>query len=220
MEFLPTVIRAEYLGDYRIHLVFNDGLESTVDFSQWLDGPIFEPLRDPAYFRRFFLDGGTVAWPNGADVAPETLYERPQPLLQHLPLLRPELTITADVATLLGPTVEEEFRRSFPGLQIQHAVFKAAEGPSSFQLIADFITWSTVFKAAAGVFLSQLAKSAAEDLWKHKAELATKLRERLVQPLRFLSSTIVGLNRELASRRKIVQIGLPIRTFAGDGCSN
>jgi hypothetical protein len=76
VEFLPTVTRAEYLGDYRIHLAFNDGLESTVDFSQWLDGPIFEPLRDPAYFRRFFLDGGTVAWPNGADVAPETLYER------------------------------------------------------------------------------------------------------------------------------------------------
>jgi len=76
LEFLPTVIRAEYLGDYRIRLAFNDGLKGAVDFSQWLDGPIFEPLRDPAYFQRFFLDGGTVAWPNGADVAPETLYER------------------------------------------------------------------------------------------------------------------------------------------------
>ena len=76
MDSLPTVIRAEYLGDHRIHLAVNDGLEGTVDFSQWLDGPIFEPLRAPAYFRRFFLDGETVAWPNGADVAPETLYER------------------------------------------------------------------------------------------------------------------------------------------------
>ena len=76
VEFLPIVIRAEYLGDYRIHLAFNDGLEGTVDFSQWLDGPVFEPLREPAYFQRFFLDGGTVAWPNGAAVAPETLYEQ------------------------------------------------------------------------------------------------------------------------------------------------
>ena len=41
MPLLPTVIRAEYRGEYRIHLVFNDGVENTVDFSPWLDGPIF-----------------------------------------------------------------------------------------------------------------------------------------------------------------------------------
>ena len=76
MGFLPSVIRAEYRGDRRIHLTFNNGLESTVDFSSWLDGAVFEPLKDPDYFRRFFLEGGTVTWPNGADVAPETLYER------------------------------------------------------------------------------------------------------------------------------------------------
>ena len=72
---LPTVVNAEYRGGYRIHLTFNDGTAKTVDFGQWLDGPIFEPLRDPDYFARFFLDGWTVAWPNGADIAPETLYE-------------------------------------------------------------------------------------------------------------------------------------------------
>jgi len=76
MEFLPTVIRAEYRDGYRIHLRFNDGVENVVDFSQWLDGPVFEPLKDLGYFQRFFLDGGTVAWPSGADVAPETLYEQ------------------------------------------------------------------------------------------------------------------------------------------------
>jgi len=76
MDFLPTVIRAEYRGEYRIHLAFIDGVENTVDFSQWLDGPVFEPLKEPGYFQRFFLEGGTVTWPNGADVAPETLYER------------------------------------------------------------------------------------------------------------------------------------------------
>src|SRR2546427_7630408 len=76
MDFLPTVIRAEYRGEYRIHLAFTDGVENTVDFSQWLDGPVFEPLKEPGYFQRFFLEGGTVTWPNGADVAPETLYER------------------------------------------------------------------------------------------------------------------------------------------------
>ena len=75
MSFLPSVIGAEYRGGYRIRLTFNDNTEKTIDFQQWLDGPIFEPLRDLDYFRKFFLDGGTVVWPNGADIAPETLYE-------------------------------------------------------------------------------------------------------------------------------------------------
>lgn len=75
MSFLPHVVRAEYEAAFRIRLAFNDGLEATVDFKPWLSGPVFEPLQRLPYFRKFFLDGGTVAWPNGADIAPETLYE-------------------------------------------------------------------------------------------------------------------------------------------------
>jgi len=75
MNSLPSVIRAEYRGGYRLHLTFNDNSEGTVDFARWLNGPVFEPLKDQGYFRKFFLDGGTVSWPNGADIAPETLYE-------------------------------------------------------------------------------------------------------------------------------------------------
>ena len=75
MTFMPSVIKAEYRGGYRIHVTFNDGSEKTIDFGEWLEGPIFEPLKNPDYFQRFFLDGGTVAWPNGADMAPETLHE-------------------------------------------------------------------------------------------------------------------------------------------------
>ena len=75
MSFLPVVIRAEYRGDFRIRITFNDLSENTIDFREWLDGPMFEPLKNPEYFQRFFVDGGTVAWPNGADIAPETLYE-------------------------------------------------------------------------------------------------------------------------------------------------
>jgi hypothetical protein len=78
MVFLPHVIRAEHEEDFRIHLTFNDGTEASVDFESWLSGPVFEPLKDRGYFRTFFLDGGTVAWPNGADIAPETLYEAAQ----------------------------------------------------------------------------------------------------------------------------------------------
>jgi hypothetical protein len=76
MDILPAVIHAEYRGEFKIRLVFNDGVDGTIDFSDWLSGPVFEPLKDPAYFARFFVEGGTVAWPNGADIAPETLHER------------------------------------------------------------------------------------------------------------------------------------------------
>lgn len=86
MTFLPSVVRAEYRGGFRIHLTFNDNSQGTVDFLPWLDGPVFEPLRSVDYFSRFFVDGGAVVWPNGADVAPEVLYDaahatRSQPAL-------------------------------------------------------------------------------------------------------------------------------------------
>lgn len=74
MNILPQVVKAEYRSGHRIFLVFGDGREKTVDFAPWLSGPVFEPLKDEEYFRRFFLESGTVAWPNGADIAPETLY--------------------------------------------------------------------------------------------------------------------------------------------------
>ncbi|MCA1833873.1 MAG: DUF2442 domain-containing protein [Actinobacteria bacterium] len=76
METLPMVTQAAYRDEYKIHLVFHDGVEATVDFSGWLEGPIFEPVRNLDFFQRFFVEAGTIAWPNGADIAPETLYER------------------------------------------------------------------------------------------------------------------------------------------------
>jgi len=76
MDVLPVVVRAEHRGEFKIRLVFSDGVDGTVDFSDWLEGPVFEPLKDPDYFARFFIEGGTVAWPNGADIAPETLHAR------------------------------------------------------------------------------------------------------------------------------------------------
>jgi hypothetical protein len=74
MGLVPNIVKAEYRGGYRLWLAFHDGRTKTVDFSAWLPGPVFEPLKDVAYFQRFFLEAGTVTWPNGADIAPETLY--------------------------------------------------------------------------------------------------------------------------------------------------
>lgn len=73
MKELVSVISADYAGEYRIRIRFSDGVSKTVDFSTWLRGRVFQPLRDFAEFRRFFISGGTVCWPNGADIAPETL---------------------------------------------------------------------------------------------------------------------------------------------------
>ncbi|MGH2767466.1 MAG: DUF2442 domain-containing protein [Actinomycetota bacterium] len=75
MDALPLVAAADYRGGYRIHLTFHDGTEGTVDLEDWLKGPVFEPIRDQSFFRRFCIEGGTLARPNGVDLAPETLHE-------------------------------------------------------------------------------------------------------------------------------------------------
>jgi len=67
------VVRAEYVRDYQIRLQFNDATEKTVDFSRWLRREVFKPLAKKREFKQFFVAGGTVCWPNGADIAPETL---------------------------------------------------------------------------------------------------------------------------------------------------
>ena len=46
-----------------------------IDISQWFRGPVFKPLKDSSFFKRFFIEAGTIAWPNGVDIAPEALYE-------------------------------------------------------------------------------------------------------------------------------------------------
>jgi hypothetical protein len=75
MTELVSIVRAQHVVRYLIRLQFSDGVEKTVDFRPWLRGPVFEPLRDLRAFKKFFIAGGTVCWPNGADVAPETLRE-------------------------------------------------------------------------------------------------------------------------------------------------
>lgn len=75
MGRIPCVTKAEYRGGYRIRVTFDDHSEKTIDFRRYLKGPVFESLKNVTYFRRFFLDGWTVAWPNGADIAPDELYE-------------------------------------------------------------------------------------------------------------------------------------------------
>jgi len=77
---IPKVQEAEYINEYTIHLFFSDGVEGEVDLTEELYGEIFEPLKDVTLFRQFMVhpEFHTLCWPNGADFAPEFLYEKVQ----------------------------------------------------------------------------------------------------------------------------------------------
>jgi hypothetical protein len=71
-KMLPSVTKAKYVRDYLIGVQFHDRTKRVIDFEPWLTGPIFKPLKSKHYFKKFFIDGPTIAGPNGADIAPET----------------------------------------------------------------------------------------------------------------------------------------------------
>ncbi len=74
---ITHVTQAQVVGRSSLELTFDDGTRKRVNLRRELYGPIFEPLRDAAYFARAYLDADsrTVTWPNGADFAPDFLYQ-------------------------------------------------------------------------------------------------------------------------------------------------
>jgi hypothetical protein len=65
----------EFHQGFVVSVTFQDGRSRVVDLKPYLRGSIFEPIRDSRErFHELFLDGGVLSWPNGADIAPETLY--------------------------------------------------------------------------------------------------------------------------------------------------
>ena len=72
------VTRAEHRSGYRVWCRFSDGTSGEADLADMLWGEAFEPLRDPKRFAELSVSDtfGTIVWPNGADIAPEALYER------------------------------------------------------------------------------------------------------------------------------------------------
>jgi len=72
------VVEARYVGGHTVWLRFGDGREGEIDLAPVLNGAIFEPLKDAEIFQDFTVDPDfhTLVWPNGADLAPEFLYEQ------------------------------------------------------------------------------------------------------------------------------------------------
>ena len=66
---------ASYISDYQLELKFNNDEIKKVDLKDELYGEIFEPLKDKEYFKKFFISHNTIEWENGADFAPEFLFE-------------------------------------------------------------------------------------------------------------------------------------------------
>lgn len=75
---LPKLREARYQGDYRVWLKFEDGIEGEVDLEKELWGEVFQPLKDKTRFAELSVNDelGTLVWPNGADFAPEFLYQQ------------------------------------------------------------------------------------------------------------------------------------------------
>lgn len=74
MVDVVDVVRVRVLDDYQLLLQFEDGATGVFDMTPFLDKGVFSRLRDPDVFCSASIEGGTVSWPGGIDIAPERLY--------------------------------------------------------------------------------------------------------------------------------------------------
>ncbi|MEQ9402643.1 MAG: DUF2442 domain-containing protein [Cyclobacteriaceae bacterium] len=72
---LIKVINARYVGGHIMEVSFNDGVIKKVDLKDCFRGPVFEELKEVENFKNFSLNRWTIEWANGADLAPEFLYD-------------------------------------------------------------------------------------------------------------------------------------------------
>jgi len=73
---MVKITQLHVLKKYRIHLVFDDGIEKIIDFTPFIgEGALTKPLSDPIFFRqvKIYDNGRGIYWPNGYDVCPDNL---------------------------------------------------------------------------------------------------------------------------------------------------
>ncbi|HET7842255.1 MAG TPA: DUF2442 domain-containing protein [Terriglobia bacterium] len=71
------ILEARHVGGFVVWLRFHDGTTGEIDLGPSLRGPVFQPLLDESYFKKFSIhpEFRTLVWPNGADFAPEFLHD-------------------------------------------------------------------------------------------------------------------------------------------------
>lgn len=72
------VVDVDYIKDYTLSITFSDGVMKTVDLQPYLNGGVFEQLKDISQFKQYGLNHWTIEWACGVDLAPEFLYELPE----------------------------------------------------------------------------------------------------------------------------------------------
>ena len=71
------VVDVDYIKDYTLSITFSDGVKKVVDLQPYLNGGVFEQLKDLSKFRQYGLNHWTIEWACGVDLAPEFLYGLP-----------------------------------------------------------------------------------------------------------------------------------------------
>ncbi|MBM3610342.1 MAG: DUF2442 domain-containing protein [Alphaproteobacteria bacterium] len=74
---INPIIDAKYLKDYKVFLLFHNGEKGVVDLHEKIQGKkgVFIPLKNINAFKKFKVANHTLSWDNGADLAPESLYD-------------------------------------------------------------------------------------------------------------------------------------------------
>ncbi len=75
------ITKAEYISDYKLKIWFNNHQIRFVNLESYLIGEVFQPLKDKEFFKKFTIPYNTIEWENGADFAPEYLYNISNPEL-------------------------------------------------------------------------------------------------------------------------------------------
>ena len=77
---IPIVQSAKALPDYQVELLFDSGEKRIFDMTSYLNFGVFAELKDPELFKTVRVVFDSIEWANGADLCPETLYDKSLPL--------------------------------------------------------------------------------------------------------------------------------------------
>jgi hypothetical protein len=70
----PRVLAATALAHHTVLVTLTNGEQRRLDVRAYLDYPVFERLREPAFFALVQADHGTLSWPGGIDLDPDSVY--------------------------------------------------------------------------------------------------------------------------------------------------